>query len=47
MANDVVYQGATFSITNPKLYVLVVTLSIQNNVRPPQQLKSAFKIAVN
>ena len=45
MANDVVYQGATFSITNPKLYVPVVTLSFLNNVR--QQLKSAFKTAVN
>ena len=36
-------QGATFSISSTKLYVLVVTLSTQDNAKLLQQLKSGFK----
>ena len=32
-----------FVVTDTKLYVPVVTLSTQNNVKLPQQLKSGFK----
>ena len=38
------YNGAgTFAITNTKIYVPVVTLSTQENVKLLQQLKSGFK----
>ena len=40
-------QGATFAITNTKLYVPVVTLLAQNNVKLLGQLKSGFKRAIN
>ena len=41
-------QGATFSITQTKLYVpVVVTLSTQDNAKLLQQLKSGFKRTVN
>ena len=33
----------TFAITVTKFYVQVVTLSIQNNIKILQQLKSGFK----
>ena len=36
-----------FSITETKLYVLVVTLSTQNNAKLLQQLKSGFKRTIN
>ena len=36
-----------FVITETKLYVLVVTLSRQNNAKLLQQLKSGFKRAIN
>ena len=36
-------QGATFSIAEVKLYVLVVTLSTQDNAKLSQQIKSGFK----
>ena len=47
MATDVADQGATFSITNTKLCVLVVTLSTQDNANLLDQLKSGFKRTIN
>ena len=35
-------EKKTFAITDTKLYVPVVTLSIQNNTKLMQQLKSGF-----
>ena len=40
-------QGATFEITETKLYVPVVTLSTQDNTKLLQQLKSDFIIIIN
>ena len=40
-------QGATFSITDAKLYVPVLTLSIEDNAKLLQQLKSGFKRKIN
>ena len=40
-------QGATFSITDTKFYVPVVTLSTQDNAKLFEQLKSAFKRTIN
>ena len=40
-------QGATFSITETNLYVSVVVLSIQDNAKLLQQLKSGFKRITN
>ena len=40
-------QGATFAITETKLYVPVVTLSTQDNAKLLQQLKSGFKEIIN
>ena len=40
-------QAATFAITDTKLYVLVVTLSTQENTKFLQQLKSGFKRVIN
>ena len=47
-ANPIVYEinnpeDATFHITNTKLYVLVVTLSKENNTKLLEKLKSGFK----
>ena len=47
-ANPIVYEinkpeDATFHITNIKLYVLVVTLSKENNTKLLEKLKSGFK----
>ena len=36
-------SGATFKITDTKLYVPVVTLSKQNDTKLLEQLKSGFK----
>ena len=47
VATNVVAQAATFSITDKKLYVPVVTLSTQDNAKLLEQLKSGFKIAIN
>ena len=44
---DVANQDATFTITETKLYVPVVTLSTQDNSKLLQQLKSGFKRIVN
>ena len=38
-------QETTFAITETKLYVLVVTLSAQDNAKLLQQLNSSFKRA--
>ena len=38
--------GATFKITDTKLYVLVVTLSAQNDNNILEQLKAGFKITI-
>ena len=40
-------QAATFTITDTKLYVPVVTLSTQENTKLLQQLKSGFKRVIN
>ena len=40
-------QNATFTITETKLYVPVVTLSTQDNAKLLTQLKSGFKITIN
>ena len=47
MATDLGNQAATFSITNAKPYVLVVTLSTQDNAKRLEQLKSGFKRTIN
>ena len=40
-------QDTTFAITDTKLYVPVVTLSIDDNAKLLQQLKSEFKRTIN
>ena len=40
-------QNATFSITETKLFVSVVTLSTQDNAKLLQPLKSGFKRGIN
>ena len=47
MDTDIVDQVPTFSTTYSKLYVLVVTLSTQDNEKLLEQLKSAFKRTIN
>ena len=47
VASNVANQNATFSITDTKLYVPVVTLSTQDNPKLSQQLKSGFKRVIN
>ena len=42
VATDAADQGASFSLTNAKLYVLVVTLSTQNNAKLLEQFKSSL-----
>ena len=44
---DVADQGATFTITETKLYVPVVTLSSQNNAKLLTKLKLGFKRTIN
>ena len=44
---SIVRQEPTFTITDTKLYDPVVTLSIQNNAKLLQQLKSGFKRIIN
>ena len=43
VATNVAAEAATFSITDTKLYVPVVTISIQDNAKLLEQLKSGFK----
>ena len=47
VATTVEDQGATFSITDTKLYVPVVTSPIQDNATLLEQLKSGFKRTIN
>ena len=47
VANAIGSQVRTFSITDGKFYVAVVTLSTQNNIKLLDQLKSGFKITIN
>ena len=47
VSTNVTNQNATFAITDTKLYVLVVTLSTQDNAKLSQQLKSGFKRVTN
>ena len=47
VSTNVANQGATFTITETKLYVPVVTLSTQDNVKLLTQLKSGFKRTIN
>ena len=47
MYNAAANQGTTSAITNTKLYVPVVTLSTENNIKSLQQLKSGFKRTTN
>ena len=44
VANAIGSQVRTFSITDGKFYVAVVTLSTQNNIKLLDQLKSGFKM---
>ena len=46
VATDVTDHGATFSITDGKLYVPVVTLSTQDNAKLLGQLECVFKITI-
>ena len=45
--NNVAAQATIFSITDTKLYVLVVTLLIQDNAKLLEQLESGFKRTIN
>ena len=45
LSNDA--KATTFAITDTKLYVPIVTLSIQYNANLLQQLKSGFKRTIN
>ena len=47
LSTAVANQGANFAITDTKLYVPVVTLSTQDNVKLLDQLKSSFKRTIN
>ena len=44
---NVANQGATFRITETKIYVPVVTLSTQENAKLLRQLKSGFKRTIS
>ena len=47
VSTDVANENATFTITETKLYVPVVTLSTQDNAKLLTQLKSGFKRTIN
>ena len=47
VAGTIANQEPTFTITDTKLYVPVVTLSTQNNVKLLKQLDSDFKRTIN
>ena len=42
VSTNIPNQGATFTMTDTRLYVPVVTLSTQENAKLLQQLKSGF-----
>ena len=44
---NIANKNPTFEITETKLYVPVVTLSIQDNAKLLQQLKSGFKRTID
>ena len=45
--NPIVGQEPTFTITDTKLYLPVVTLSTKDNAKLLEQLKSGFKRTIN
>ena len=47
VSTNVANQNATLAITDTKLYVPVVALSTQDNLKLLQQLKSGFKRVIN
>ena len=47
VSTDVANQNATFAITDTKLYILVVTLSQQDNAKLLEQLQPGFKRVIN
>ena len=47
ISNAAVNQATTFTITDTKVYVPFVTLSIGNNSKLSQQLKSGFERTIN
>ena len=47
VSTNVANQGAKFTITKTKLYILVVTLSTQDNAKLLTELKSGFKRKIN
>ena len=47
VSTNIVNQAATFTITDTRLYVPVMTLSTQENTKLLQQLKSGFKRVIN
>ena len=47
VANNVANQNATFSITDTKLYVHMITLLTKDNAKLLQQLKSGFKRVID
>ena len=47
VSTNVANKNATFAVTDTKIYVPVVTLSIQDNAKLLQQLKSGFKRVIN
>ena len=47
VSTSVANQNATFTITETKLYIPVVTLSTQDNVKLLTQLRSGFKRTIN
>ena len=47
VSTNIANQAATFEITDTRLYVLVLTLSTQENTKLLQQLKSGFKRVIN
>ena len=47
VSTNVPNQGATFTITETRLYIPVVTLSTQDNAKLLPQIKSGFKRTIN
>ena len=47
IAPNTANQETKFAITDTKLYVPTVTLSTQDKVKLPQQLKLGFKLTIN
>ena len=47
ISNAAANQGTTFAIPDTKLYVLAITLSIDDNVKLLEQLNPGFKRRIN